>query len=742
VREDKARDEERSHGIEQFERALASRAEDEAEREDRAHQTMMQELAIRQRQALRAYDHRAGTMAEKNQALQAKLTGLQMDERVKENALREREEGLKDWYDTQFAEALSQSEEHSREWETKRLEVQASKNEAQRAELTTLEQRGEESIIQLDRALKEEQEDRRKRLALKRRLVGENLAKNLAKKEVEIDMLSETFVAMKREMDGFESVDVSLLGEQHSQKEEQTMLRLEKQLARYLLMTEGLLEEFGRLEQDRIQGRFVGFEANQAHIKAKEEGLLAKLEAACDDFVGQSGRDAERSREDLKQGFRREVCKLERNAERDLHQISTSHEHYEEACRVKYGDELTAQQTRDDDLRRSLTKDHSDELSLQSRRQHDRAAMFETVRSEASDSVGAKYDRILKELAVSWERESEARDGAFVTKSRVYWEEHAKAVQRQLDLTQRTLHSIEHHDLIDWENEKDRVLDAEDFRKSTVERTERQIFEDERRILEEQLETRRKMAVDALEEAGASVEGHVGEEQLELLFAQALETEKHKYEERWEDQWRPIESTVRELETMYEVEANWKEEDCPEEEKAVSTVVAVHEAGLNARSPRSPAFSIADHGEKVALGEAVNALQHVWFATETPVEQSIAFLETVTHSLPQTQSLQWLFEAEAAKLEERRAIRGMLVKRDGLLEAVVRARAQGGDDSRRHFKEVKSRGEIQQLDETLQKYIPLYQNKHREVFMHQGRPVLEKIKEDQEALFGCWSAPV
>ena len=63
-----------------------------------------------------------------------------------------------------------------------------------------------------------------------------------------MEMLRETFHAMEAEMGRFESKDLSLLRERHSEKEEALMLRLEKQLARYVLMSESLLEEFHTLE--------------------------------------------------------------------------------------------------------------------------------------------------------------------------------------------------------------------------------------------------------------------------------------------------------------------------------------------------------------------------------------------------------------------------------------------------------------------------------------------------------------
>ena len=46
--------------------------------------------------------------------------------------------------------------------------------------------------------------------------------------------------------------------------------------------------------------------------------------------------------------------------------------------------------------------------------------------------------------------------------------------------------------------------------------------------------------------------------------------------------------------------------------------------------------------------------------------------------------------------------------------------------------EVKTKGEIQGLDETLRKFIPMYEEKHRERFMHEGRAYLQKMEDDQQ----------
>ena len=134
------------------------------------------------------------------------------------------------------------------------------------------------------------------------------------------------------------------------------------------------------------------------------------------------------------------------------------------------------------------------------------------------------------------------------------------------------------------------------------------------------------------------------------------------------------------------------------------------------------------------MSEAMNALQQVWYALETSPQDSVAFLDKAAAALPQTQSLQRIFEAEAAKLEERQAIKSILNKREDILDQFVRYRQddQFGDDATRHFREIKLRGEIQQLDETLKRHIPVYENKHREYFMFQGRRYLEKISDDED----------
>jgi len=703
---------------------VESKAEDAMDREARQHSTSMMELSIRQGQAKRVHDARIEALKEKNNDLEDGLSELISESRALDLDFSAQEEDLKASYETQFAKALSISEESARNWENQRVKVREERDKSQAEELRRLQDEADQSVAQLSKSLQEEQGKRKAMFSDRRKAVQATFKQALATKEVEKEMIEECSLETETVVESIRNRGDGL-SEAQSKKEEALMLRLEKQLARYVLMNDTILEEFTTLEQNKAVERLDGFEELEAKQKSREEALLKKLDGAYEEFISQNKKQMEQSRRDQETRNTREIERISNDSKIEIMEIASGHEHYEEACRQRYSLELSKQQTKADEDRREALSESTEELERESNRQYDRASMFESVKSEANKLVHGKYDRILTELGEAWSKESDERDSQFVAKARSYWENHSEAVSRQLDVTQKSLSVMEHSDLIDWHHEIELVEAAHSSRESLVEITEVSLYEDQFCVTQEQLACRKENALEELKklDADPDVETEAG---LEVTFAQALESEKHKYEDRWEDAWGPIEKMVDELRVMYAREIG--PVDPSKEQEALETLLSVHEAGLNARSPASPHFVMSDN--KKELTKMMSSLDKVWEALDVTHEESCHFFDRATERLPQTQSLQKIFETEASKLAERQAIREMLNKREELLDGLVGS-DEDLDPSRRHFVEIKTKGEIQGLDETLRRFIPMYEEKHRERFMYQGRAYLEKMDADQ-----------
>lgn len=507
---------------------------------------------------------------------------------------------------------------------------------------------------------------------------------------------------------------------------------MEKQLARYVLMSDTIKEEFEQDEAVKAAKLGLEYDQTQAEFKEKQDQLMAKLEEAYQQFVQQGKNSAEQALSDLTQRRKGELSRLDSEAEAEMAQIMMGTEKYEDACRTRYSVEVERQNERLNKARSEAMLGESEQLEDVSNQQQERAQMLGSVRSEAQAVVNGKYERVLAELSENWQKESEERDQKFILKARSYWESHSQAVERQLDVTQQTLAHMYDADLLRWKEELLKLKNQEGDRKGVIEAMEQDNYEQEAHVLQETLAHRKQVALNELAEAGANITDidTESEAQMEHTFAKGLEMEKAKYEELWKKTWAPIEENVAVLRELYATETD--EQNLMQEE-AILKLLSVHEAGLNARSPSSPAFSKSDGSAKARFNEVFKALSKVWRALEVSPAETTEFLDKAAEAAPQTQSLQTIYEEEAVKLADRLAIRKILNEREKMLEKLLDTRSAPGDDTRRNFLEGKLKGEIQQMDASLRQLIPLYEHNHRERFMFQGKSYLEKVEADEVA---------
>ena len=161
------------------------------------------------------------------------------------------------------------------------------------------------------------------------------------------------------------------------------MLRLEKQLARYVLMSDTIKEEFEQDEAVKAAKLGLEYDQTQAEFKEKQDQLMAKLEEAYQQFVQQGKNSAEQALSDLTQRRKGELSRLDSEAEAEMAQIMMGTEKYEDACRTRYSVEVERQNERLNKARSEAMLGESEQLEDVSNQQQERAQMLGSVRSEA-----------------------------------------------------------------------------------------------------------------------------------------------------------------------------------------------------------------------------------------------------------------------------------------------------------------------------------------------------------------------
>jgi len=455
------------------------------------------------------------------------------------------------------------------------------------------------------------------------------------------------------------------------------------------------------------------------------------------ELLHQEQNSAEQGRADRQRKHETEVEALEEEGREKIRLITVDVDAYEATCHTKYAEEVERQTAAKDKARNFRLDSASGELQEVSQTQFERATMFESIKTEADALVSQKYERILAQLSENWQKESEDCDQKYLERARSYWESHSEAVERQLDVTRSTMAKMYEGDLLRWQDELEKAKQQEEERLKLIEELETDVYEEQLAILQETLACRKQAAMEELDATQtSSTADDDSEAQLEQTFAKALEMEKSAYQQDWQASWAPVELNLEKLNAMYKDEMQGSLKEYTEaEELAIQTVLEAKEAGLNARDPSSPEFSLSDGSAKTQLKKVLPALEKVWAALEVPATESGAFLDTATQALSQTQSLQHVFEMEAAKLTDRLPIMKTLSRRELLLAKLSETKMGAENETRQNFKEVKLKGDIQQLDESLRRLIPLYEETHRERFMFQGKSYLEKMSDDTNIYF-------
>merc|ERR1719305_1440817 len=90
------------------------------------------------------------------------------------------------------------------------------------------------------------------------------------------------------------------------------------------------------------------------------------------------------------------------------------------------------------------------------------------------------------------------RDQEYLKQARMYWEGHTQAVESRLSLTEQRWDAQNQIELERWKEELAQIVEAESLRETDTSEFELQRYNEEHRLLQETLATRRKIAEEEL----------------------------------------------------------------------------------------------------------------------------------------------------------------------------------------------------------------------------------------------------